>query len=309
MADPYSGATGTTKQEANILSEVKQRQKTKGQTITKVEAEDSKGKGKGGKKKEPSTNLATLYKAGIKLLELNGYYAELSESGPHVNHTIRRPMSPPDIKGIDCPHSFNPLQEIFEESDLQKIDEVFNEGICGAEVREFWTPFFKPQVGESALSVFTSRMLKMKSVRRSREIHEVMELGHSFDPAGRLGNDPAFNPIVWVPDRAWFKPELQKLTFADVFTIFPPAEQELLKLIIGRIGVGRTNHLPPGWKDPVKHTARMAAVIVGKDPGLGKSTIFNGMMAAFSKCGFITHTFKDVDKQFGVKAAALSNIA
>jgi hypothetical protein len=53
----------------------------------------------------------------------------------------------------------------------------------------------------------------------------------------------------------------------------------------------------------------MAAVVVGKDAGLGKSTVFNGMTAAFSKCGFNTHTFKSTEDRFGLKAAASSDIA
>lgn len=42
---------------------------------------------------------------------------------------------------------------------------------------------------------------------------------------------------------------------------------------------------------------------------LGKSTVFNGMTAAFSKCGFSTHTFKSTEDRFGLKAAALANIS
>jgi hypothetical protein len=53
----------------------------------------------------------------------------------------------------------------------------------------------------------------------------------------------------------------------------------------------------------------MAAVVVGKDAGLGKSTVFNGMTAAFSKCGFNTHTFKSTEDRFGLKAAALADVA
>lgn len=33
------------------------------------------------------------------------------------------------------------------------------------------------------------------------------------------------------------------------------------------------------------------------------------MTAAFSKCGFVTHTFKSTEDRFGLKAAALSDIA
>ena len=86
-----------------------------------------------------------------------------------------------------------------------------------------------------------------------------------------------------MPARAWFDEKLQKVTLKDVFTIFPEAETEMLKMIIGRVGVGRSNHKPPNFLEAVDHTARMAAVIVGKDAGLGKSTIFNGMTAAFSQ--------------------------
>lgn len=312
MADPYSGATGTTKQELNILNEVKQRQQVvKGQTIgsSKEEAKGKEKKGRKTKDKEPPTNLGTLYSAGIKLMELHGYIVELDESGFHVNHRILKPTPLTELKGISYPASFQPLQDIHALDDLDNIDRIFNEGVCGAEVREFWMPLFRPQVGESTLSCFTARRLKMKDIQKQKEIHDVLHLGHTFDPAGKMGGDPVYNPRVWVPDRSWFNPVLYDLKFSDVFTIFPPAEQELLKLIIGRIGVGRSNHLPPGRKDPVKHTARMAAIIVGKDAGLGKSTLFNGMTAAFSKCGFITHTFKDVEDRFGMKSAALSNIS
>ena len=77
----------------------------------------------------------------------------------------------------------------------------------------------------------------------------------------------------------------------------------MLKLIIGRVGVGRSNHLPPNFLEPIDHTARMAAVVVGKDAGLGKSTVFNGLTAALSKCGFHTHTFKSTEDRFGLKAS------
>jgi hypothetical protein len=33
------------------------------------------------------------------------------------------------------------------------------------------------------------------------------------------------------------------------------------------------------------------------------------MNAALSKCGFVTHTFKKTDDRFGLKTAALSDVA
>jgi hypothetical protein len=53
----------------------------------------------------------------------------------------------------------------------------------------------------------------------------------------------------------------------------------------------------------------MAGVIVGKDAGLGKSTLFNGLTAALQRCGFVTHTFKSTEDRFGLKTAALSDVA
>lgn len=307
MADPYSGAAGSTKQEINVLNEAKQR-KPRGETITKVGG-DGESKKKTKKKEKDPINPATLYTTGVKLLEKAGYQIEASESGQHVKHVVRKPGLAPHVDGINYPDSFRPFQEIHKVEDFEEVDKIFNEGICGADVREFWQPLFSPQVGDSPLLLFTQRFLKMKQISEQMGIHEPMNLQHSFDPSGRLGYKPAHSPLVWVPDRAWFNPVLHNLKFSDVFTIFPHAEQELLKLILGRVGVGRSNHIPPGWDGPIKHTARMAAVIVGKDPGLGKSTIFNGMTAAFSKCGFSTYTFKDVEDRFGLKGAALSNIA
>jgi hypothetical protein len=107
----------------------------------------------------------------------------------------------------------------------------------------------------------------MRKIDAAKNIHKVLEYGHTFDPAGRLGGEVVLNPRIWVPDKEWFDPVLRQVTFADVFTIFPKAEQEMLRLIIGRVGVGRANHLPPGRTSPVDHTARMAGVIVGKDAG------------------------------------------
>ncbi len=213
------------------------------------------------------------------------------------------------VKGIKYPHTFNPLQDISTETDFESIEAAFHPDLCEETVREFWTPLFRPKAGDSDLQSFTERLLKMKKVNQAKNIHQTLEYGHTFDPAGRWGGEAVHSPRIWVPDRDWFDPILHQVTFADVFTIFPEAEQEMLRLILGRIGVGRANHLPPGRSEPVDHTARMAGVIVGKDAGLGKSTLFNGLTAALQQCGFVTHTFKSTEDRFGLKTAALSDVA
>ena len=303
MADPYSGGPGSTKQEVEILEKARDRNKAASFRSSQ------QGKQKEERKKKAPTRVSELYNSGIALLKAKGFVVELDETGDHCRHRILKPTPPPMVRGIRYPSGFNPLQDISVYDDFEKVETCFHPDLCPEDVRTFWEPFFRPKAGDSELLSFTERLLKMKRANMTKNTHETLDYGHTFDPAAKWGGIPVSNPRTWVPDRDWFDPALRNVTLADVFSIFPEAEREMLRLIIGRIGVGRSNHLPPGKEHPVDHTARMAGVIVGKDAGLGKSTLFNGMTAAFSKCGFVTHTFKSTEDRFGLKAAALSDIA
>ena len=295
MTDRFSGKSFSDPQSEEITKKVKATKFSK-----KPDEKDKKGK-------EP-TNLSELYNKGIEHLKTFNFTIELDESGDHVRHRILRPAPPQAVNGVTYPASFNPLQEISSIEDFTRVERAFES--AETEVRDFWTPLFRPKGGETDLGNFAERLLKMKRIQQNINIHDTLDFGHTFDPDGALtGNQAVRSPRVWVPARAWFDEKLHQVTLADVFTIFPEAEREMLKMIIGRVGVGRSNHLPPNFLEPIDHTARMAAVIVGKDAGLGKSTIFNGMTAAFSKCGFLTHTFKSTEDRFGLKQAALADIA
>ena len=298
MPDPFSGSVGSTKQEVDILGKANERKKARTFGSSKKKDDENKA----------PIRVSELYNTGIELLKSRGFTVELEEGGDHMNHRILTPQAPPDVKGITYHNTFKPLQDISTDQHFRDIESVFLS--CGDEnVKEFWAPLYRPKGGDSDLLCFTERLLKMKKINQSKNIHQTLNYGHTFDPAGRWGGEIVLNPRIWVPDRDWFDPALRKVTFADIFTIFPEAEQEMLRLILGRVGVGRANHLPPGRSEPVDHTARMAGVIVGKDAGLGKSTLFNGLTAALQRCGFITHTFKSTEDRFGLKAAALSDIA
>jgi hypothetical protein len=294
MTDNFSGKTFTDPQSESI------RRTAKAMRFSRKDDEKEN-------KKTP-TNLSELYKAGIDHLRKFNFHIELSESGDHIKHRILKPSAPQQILGINYPGTFQPLQDISTLDDFRNIETAFDS--AENEVRDFWTPLFRPKAGETDLLNFTERMLAMRRIQQNINIHETLDFRHTFDPDGKMcGNGFVRNPRVWVPAREWFDEKLHQVTLKDVFTIFPEAEIEMLKLILGRIGVGRSNHQPPNFPHPIDHTARMAAVIVGKDAGLGKSTIFNGMTAAFSKCGFATHTFKSTEDRFGLKAAALADIA
>jgi len=295
MTDRFSGKTFSDPQSENIRREAKAR------TFSKKKSGDEE------EKKGP-TNLSELYNKGVEHLRTFNFHIELDEGGDHIKHRILRPAAPTQILGINYPASFQPLQDISTLEDFQRIETAFES--AETEVRDFWTPLFRPKPGETDLANFAQRLLAMKRIQQNINIHDTLDYGHTFDPDGALcGYGFVRNPRVWVPAREWFDEKLHKVKLKDVFTIFPEAEVEMLKLILGRVGVGRSNHLPPNFPGPIDHTARMAAVIVGKDAGLGKSTIFNGLTAALSKCGFSTHTFKSTEDRFGLKAAALANVA
>jgi hypothetical protein len=299
MTDRFSGGPLSDPQSVNILTEVKER-KPRGERFKKNKKDPEE--------RPTSTALSELYTKGVDLLKANFYTVELCEGAEHINHRILKPAAAPPVKGINYPASFQPLQDISTLEDFARIEAVFD--TAESEVRDFWQPLFRPKGGETDLQAFTDRLLKMRRIQANQNIHDVLDYGQTFDPDGTLtGNNPVRNPRIWVPAKKWFDPVLHSVGLEDVFTIFPHAERELLKLILGRVGVGRANHLPPGFGSPVDHTARMAAVVVGKDAGLGKSTVFNGMTAAFSKCGFNTHTFKSTEDRFGLKAAASADIA
>lgn len=308
MSDPHKLSSPQAKEIEKALEDRKKDNLVVSEKGKKVKSNANKNNDKDAEKK--TDTFATFYGLGQAIFAKSIFVLELAEGGSHCNHRILKPSDPPETKGITYPKAFKPLQDIYDDSDLNAISELFKVGPgCSQELRTFWTPLFDPKSGESDLYLYTQRKLKMAKAAEFRTLMEPVKLGHSFDPAGRLGKGVAISPKVWVPEREWFAPSLRSVTMEDVFTIFPKAEIEMLTLILGRIGVGVSNHIPEGWGEAISHTARMAAVIVGKDPGLGKSTLFNGMTAAFSKCGFITQTFRSTDERFGMKATSLANIA
>ena len=293
MTDPFNTPLMGDKQSLNTLNDARD-----SRTIGK------KKKGASKKARRPSS----LYKAGIELFSSKGFTFELCPEGPHLKHKIFIPDAPKQVKGINYPHAFCPLREIQDLEDFNSLEAILE--MAEEDVREFWQPLVHPKAGDSDLLSFAERKLKMDSVKAKNKIHDAIEYGHSFDPSGSLtGAPPCIHPRIWVPAREWFSPEVQRVKFEDVFTIFPEAERELLKLIIGRIGVGRSGHLPPGFTETVSHTSRMAAVIVGKSAGLGKSSVFNYLIQALDKAGFQTGAFKSLDDKFGLSRVASADVA
>lgn len=314
MTDPYSGDNFTDPQSQNILGEA-----TKRRVFSPKDSSESHKKKEVGKKskKKKTMNTGSLYREGIDEMAKHGILLELSSSGNHCNHRIYSQsllthgvnitdgIKP--VRGINYPRNFTPKLPI----NLDGIDHI-DRIICSWEpaLQEFWLPLLKDKGKGTDLENYTNALLKARSEVDTQDIHEPLNYEQTFDPTGSLtGRGSSSNPRIWVPAREWFDSNLHSVKMKDVFTLFPKAELEILSLIIGRIAVGRSNHIPAGWEEPIKHTYRSAGVIIGKDPGTGKSILFNGFTAALSKCGFTTASFKNTTERFGLKSSALADVA
>lgn len=296
MTDNYSGASFTDPQSNEITRKATERKRFSGTAKTANPAKTPE--------KKAEKTLSELYEAGIKHLALHRITVELGDNLERCcGLQVLMPKPPPEVKGITYPGSFAPLQKMSGVDDVR----VLEQALYGAdnEVRDFWLPLIRPQSAASDLKLFVSQLKMFEADQAEQSIHQPKHYGHSFDPVGTYSRSPR----LWVPAKEWFAPQLQNVTMADVWTIFPKAETELLELILGRIGVGPNNHIPDGATEPVKHTARMAAVIIGKDAGLGKSTLFDGLNEALSRCGFHTQTFRKTEDRFGMTKVAKADVA
>lgn len=268
----------------------------------RTDVPEADGKGK----KSKSMTISDAYKAGKTLIEGMDYVVRLELNAPFCHHTILKRQKPPAVEGVNYPSSFQPLQPILDD-DVQQIVSALN-GAPEA-VRELWGGSIDRRFSIDMERIAKSEMAREKE-RSNFTDHQALRLGRSFDPSGELtGAACVSDPESWIPARSWFDPKLKKVTFQDVFTIFPDAEREILKLLIGRACVGPTEQIPHGWTDKIEHGARMAGIVVG-DPGIGKSTLFErSLLQALTFVGYTRGNFQDIGGRFGLADVALSDLA
>ena len=89
-----------------------------------------------------------------------------------------------------------------------------------------------------------------------------------------------------IPARDQFSPEVQKLKFGDVFTIFSGSQLEQIKLFLGRVCVGHSGTLDFQTGKKLTHTYRNIMVVDGQYAGQGKSTLFGYVTDALEIAGY-----------------------
>lgn len=264
----------------------------------------------------PQTSAA-LYEAGLAQLQEANYRLERSISGVAAFHTIYLRQSPEAIQGVTYPKAFKVWRQIQTPTSLLTFQNHVSN--LKESVGSFWWPLVSPDATKrKPIYGHTLQLLANDEVYRNQ--HGDVPLDLKLAPIPVLPGEPdpkdpertltstEVAPRAWLPRREWFAPQLQAVGIGDILTIFPAAEQDLLALIVGRAVVGRHNHQPPGWAKPIRHTSRMAAIVVGQDPGLGKSTLFDYLFTSLQACGYHKETFASMEARFNMGPIATADI-
>lgn len=111
----------------------------------------------------------------------------------------------------------------------------------------------------------------------------------------------------FVPPLEWFSDELKALDCRKMLTLFPDAEADSLMLILGRIVAGAKG--TQTYEGVLQHTARSFAIVVGEEPGLGKSTFKNHLESTLEVLGYVQATINPRLGNFGWGAVATSDLA
>jgi len=260
---------------------------------------------------EDESDFSSLYDSGLAALKARGFTMKRSPVGTHCLHNCYIRSAPRQLAGISYPPHFKVLRQL--ETELEEkalISALTSDTALTADVQQFWLPVSQPMNGSksTALQGFTERMLSVDSNRRQQNESLPFELGIQISnfTAATAAKD---TPRAFIPPREWFAPEVQRLEFSDIFTLWPEPEQRFLQLILGRGLAGRAGSQLIGEERILEHTFRSVGIIVGEDAGLGKSTIFNKLFAALNAVGYVRYNFRDISERFGLASVAESDFA
>jgi hypothetical protein len=268
-----------------------------------------------------SEGPASKYTAVMRAMENAGFYLRVNLDSKLTSfHDLYERFSPAEHnshmlpKGVTYPDWFEFLVPATETT-LETIQNEMLSGECyhigSADVRDFAMPLFMYRSGRaSEITDYVLGVENLKAIRHKKMGEGTYHLGIVYAPhtirneiKARVVNDI----FSYVPELDWFDKKVQDLKFEDIVTIFPPAEAEMFKLIIGRACVGRSGSVHPGHTDPIKHGFRKAGIIVG-EPGVGKTTILNGVMKAMQYCGYNVVSMGQLGSRFNQGAVISSHL-
>lgn len=259
----------------------------------------------------------------ISLLRDHGYYLRVNlDSKPTSFHDLYHRFTPSQdknslLKGVTYPDWFHFLVPAPERTLIEIQDEIKNADgefvSMTNEEREFAEPLFIYRSGRSCeITDYILGLENLRALRHKKMGGGIYKLGIAYSPSSiedKFKGDKTIEDLYsYVPENSWFDKSVQDLKFEDIITIFPPAEAEMFKLIIGRACVGRTGSCHPGSDKVLQHGFRKAGVIVG-EPGVGKTTVLNGILNAMRYCGYDIANMGDFGSRFNQGPVVKSHLA
>ena len=254
-----------------------------------------------------------LFRDGQELIEsISGFKVEIKAGFDQIsNLKLTKEVEPKNLKGLTYPKNFK-IERLIDSKDLVSLmDEwaTFCDGIGGKEGEIFWSPLLNPRGGttNTPLAAHTSMLLAVDDKSDSRYTDKRPDKKISVHP-NKL--KPGQVPESYLPEKDWFKPELNEIQIKDILTIFPEAEAEVLAIAIGRAVVG-----PAGVKhlesdEEIMHTYRTFPVMYGEDPGQGKSDLFiHYVIPALKYAGYRYGEVKTFYEKHGLGDIAEADLA
>jgi len=253
---------------------------------------------------------AEAYRSGIDYFSLNGYRLTPDIAGQFCFHRVFKLSAPIKLKGIHYPKSFKVWTQVASQRAIERFEKVVLEWLQrDPQANQLWLPLIKPDAAKrKPIYAYTQSLVNLKSTQEKQSI-EPDNYGVDTFPRICLEDESpaAVAPRAFVPLAEWFPASVRSLTLIDLLSLFPEAERNLLALCIGRAVVGKSGAITPSGV-LIKHTSRMAAIILGKDPGLGKSTLFDMLWKALESTGYIVETFSKMGARFNLGSVATADI-
>lgn len=242
---------------------------------------------------------AALYKKALEwfldrdAIVLFDYNAKLQSF-----HSLYKYTELKDLPGLSYPSGFKTLMPASPEDHRDLQDQLLNDSRISDELRDFFAPLLIYRSGR--YSDITDHALGVEALKA--QLHNKLgggeyRLGIAYNPDVCINNTEFTGIRAFVPELHWFDEEIQKLRFEDIIKIFPPAEAQMMKLILGRAAVGRTGNIHPVSEKKIVHGFRKAGIIIGS-PGIGKTLTLNGILDALKYLGYETAPMSNFGGRF-----------
>jgi hypothetical protein len=262
------------------------------------------GTGEDGKKVRTRSS-SIRYRLGVAIFEDNGYILKPSTAGLFAGHRLFKIHYPEHQLGLlNYPSKFWYHREVTDDQCMTALDKIMETEIFdnGEDLYNFWLPLTHFTMDKrKPLHAAAKFQLDAKAKDLSKNNKYRYDDVNLF-PAKVNGG------MHYIPEKSWFNPKLDQVKASDLLTLLPVAEQIVFMLMLGRISVGR-NHSQTVDGGTIDHTFRAFAILVGRDPGMGKSRMMSYIIAGLNMCGYDIANVKNINSRFGWGAIAESNLA